>query len=105
MRHVKQGADRREVLTCLFRGLASASRARRNAERAQQLRRRRPRITGLTEHRVQPLGGKMVKHEVDDAPRVERLWRGVIHAPQPTSPCAIPRSHLETVPGNMGFTL
>src|SRR6202522_1489661 len=105
MRHVKQRADRREVVTRLFRGLAAAFPGRGNAERAQQIRRRRPWITRLTEHRVQPLGGKMVKHEVDDAPRVERLWRGVIHAPQPTSRCAIPRSHLETVPGNMGFTL
>src|ERR1700722_21036237 len=109
MRHVERGPDRRELLTGLFGALTVALGGRGDAERAQQGGGRRPRITRLAEHRMEPLGGEVVKHEINDAPRVESLWlagrRSGIHAPHPTSPHAIPRSHLETVPGNMRFTL
>ena len=109
MRHVERSSDRREVMACLFGGLTVALSGRHDAERAEQIGRRLPGITRLAEHRVQSLGGEMVEHQINDAPRVKGLWQAGlgsgIHAPQPTSPHAIARSHLETVLGNMGFTL
>ena len=74
MRHVEHGPDPFQVSLGLLGGLTVAFRGRRNAERPQQFGRGRPRVTRLAEDRMQPLGGQVVKHQVDDAPRVEGLW-------------------------------
>src|SRR5260370_18360163 len=112
MRHVEGGADRREVLLYLFGSLAVSFRGRRDAQRQQQFRRGRTRVTGFAEDRMQALARQVIKYKIDDAPGVVGFFAGAgvglaagVHAPEKTSAGADRRSQLETVPGNMGFTL
>jgi hypothetical protein len=47
-----------------------------DAQRPQQVRRWRAGIAGFPEHRMKALLGQVLKHQVDHAPRVERLSAG-----------------------------
>src|SRR6266566_5144899 len=116
MRHLERGADRRQVLLGLLGGLSAPLLSRGDAQRAEEIGRGRARIAGLAEDRVQSLAGQVMKHKVDDGPRIVGLWvarrsaRKVrlvvgVHDAVVTSPWAIRRSQLETVPRNNGFTL
>src|SRR5260370_27965375 len=112
MRHVERGADGREVLLGLLGALPVALGGRLDTQRAEQIGRWCTRVAGLAQDRVQALLSQVVKHQVDDAPRVIGLWiRGMVglavgvHAPSKTSRPSNRRSQLETVPRNNGFTL
>ena len=93
MRHVERGADGREVLLGLLRGLPATLGSRLDAQRPQQVGRGRPRITGLAQDRMQTFGGQVMKHQVDNAPRVIGLGiRGMsaftvdVHSAQQNQP-------------------
>src|SRR5579859_6180787 len=108
----ERGADGREVLLGLFGALPVPLGGRLDAQRAEQIGRGCTRVAGLAKDRVQTLLGQMVKHQVDDAPRVIGLgiWGMIglavgVHAPSKTSGRPNRRSQLETVPRNNGFTL
>ena len=109
MRHIERGPKLGQPLLNLFGSLPVAFGGRSYAHRAQQFRRRHARVTRLAEHRVEAFAGQMVKNEVDDAPGVECLVVGVLivgsHGPEITPARENRRSQLETVTGNMGFTL
>src|ERR1700685_935894 len=108
----ERGADGRELLLGLLGALPVPLGVRLDAQRAEQIGRGCTRVAGLTQDRVQALLGQVVKHQVDDAPRVIGLGiRGMtglavgVHAPSKTSGQPNRRSQLETVPRNNGFTL
>ena|ERR1700676_2061496 len=109
MRHIERSPELGQLLLDLFGSLPVAFGGRRDAERAQQVRRRRARVARLAEHRMKALAGQVVKNEIDDAPGVEGLFgRALVvgcHAPEKTPIEEIRRSQLETGGGNLGFTL
>lgn len=109
MRHIERSPEFGEMLFNLFGSLPVAFGGRSDAERAQQFRRGRARVTRLAEHRMKALAGQVMKNEVDDAPGVKCLFVHALvvgfHAPEKTPTRENRRSQLETVSGNMGFTL
>ena len=109
MRHVERGPELGQTLLHLFGSLPIPFRCGRDAHRAQQFSGGPARIARFAEDRMQSFAGKMVKDEINDAPWVECLFvvaRAVgVHAPEKTSAGPDWRSQLETVPGNLGFTL
>jgi hypothetical protein len=58
---------------------------------------------------MKALASQMMKNEIDDAPGVKGLFVHALvvgcHAPEKTPFGEIRRSQLETVAGNLGFTL
>src|SRR6266566_600645 len=110
MRHLEGGADLGQPLLALLGRLPGSFRGRRDAKRLQQVGRGRSRVTRVAEDRVQSLLGQVVKHQVDDAPGVKGLqWGGglsvSVHEIDTTSAGPTWASQLETVPGNVRFTL
>ncbi len=112
MRHVERGPELSEPLLNLFGSLPIAFGGWRDAKRPQQIGRRPARITRLAEDRMQSRVGQVVKHQVDDAPGVKGLCVGRrvglavgVHKTDTTSAGPSWESQLETVPGNVGFTL
>src|SRR5438445_7523135 len=110
MRHLEGRADLRQPLFAFLGRLPGSFRGRSDAKRPQQVSRGRSRVTRLAEDRVQSLLGQVVKHQVDDAPGVKGLrWRGglsvSVHENDTTSAGPTWASQLETVPGNVWFTL
>src|SRR6516225_5875135 len=103
-RRLERGPDSRQILLGLLGGLPAPLLGRGDAQRAEQVGRGRARISGLTQDGMQAFRGQVVKHQVDDAPRVIGLWiagmSGVtvgVHAPSKTSAKSNRRSQLETV--------
>src|SRR5262249_8561208 len=82
-------------------------RGRRDAERAQQLRRGRARITRLAEDRMQSLAHQVVKDEIDDAPGVEGLGIGgldvAVHEPTQLRPARKGGLNLRQCPATRGL--
>jgi hypothetical protein len=109
MRHVEGSAKLGELLLNFFGSLPVTFGGRCNAERAQQVCRGPARITRFAEDRMEALPRQVVKHEINDAPGVKSLFVHAlvvgIHAPEETPARAKGRSQLETVVGNVGFTL
>src|SRR6266700_4888078 len=110
MRHLEGGADLGQPLLALLGRLPGSFRGRGDAQRPQQVSRGRSRVTRLAEDRVQSLLGQVMKHQVDDAPGVKGLRRGgglwlSVHENDTTSAGSTWASQLETVPGNVRFTL
>src|ERR1022692_235893 len=68
-----RGPDLGKMLLDVPGDVAISLRGRLDAERGEQLCRRDTRIAAAAEDRMQALIGQMVKHEVDDAPRVVSL--------------------------------
>ena len=109
MRHVEGSAELGELLLNFFGSLPVTFGGRRDAERAQQVCRGHARVTRLAEDRMEALARQVVEHEIDDAPGVKSLFVHAlvvgIHAPEKTPVRVKGRSQLETVAGNVGFTL
>ena len=109
MRHVEGSAELGELLLNFFGSLPVTFGGRRDAERAQQVCRGHARVTRLAEDRMEALARQVVEHEIDDAPGVKGLFVHAlvvgIHAPEKTPAPINRRSQLETVTGNLGFTL
>jgi len=109
MRHVEGSAKLGELLLNFFGSLPVTFGGWCNAERAQQVCRGHARITCFAEDRMQALPRQVVKHEINDAPGVKSLFVHAlvvgIHAPEKTPARVKGRSQLETVAGNVGFTL
>jgi len=109
MRHVESSAELRELLLNFFGSLPVTFGGGRDAQRAEQFRRGRARVTCFAEDRVQALAREVVKYEIDDAPGVEGLFvRALVvgsHAAEKTPVSINRRSQLETGAGNLGFTL
>ena len=112
MRHLERGADLGEPLLAFLGRLPGSFRGRRDAERPQQVRRGLSRVTRVAEDRVQSLLGQVVKNQVNDAPGVKGLGLGgrgrlivSVHATDTTSAGPSWESQLETVLGNVRFTL
>ena len=59
-------ANGREVVTHVLHHLAVALGGRLDAQRAQQCCRGSAWIAGAAEHRVQPLVGEVMEHQIDD---------------------------------------
>jgi len=109
MRHVEGSAQLGELLLNFFGSLPVTFGGRGDAERAQQVGRGRARVTRFAEDRVEALARQVMEHEIDDAPGVKSLFVHAlvvgIHAPEKTPVRVKGRSQLETVAGNVGFTL
>jgi hypothetical protein len=109
MRHVEGSAKLGELLLNFFGSLPVTFGGRCNAERAQQVCGGHARITRFAEDRMEALPRQVVKHEINDAPGVKSLFVHAlvvgIHAPEKTPVRVKGRSQLETVAGNVGFTL
>ena len=109
MRHVEGSAELGELLLNFFGSLPVTFGGRCDAERAEQICRGRARVTRFAEDGMEALARQVVKHEIDDAPGVKSLFVHAlvvgIHAPEKTPVRVKGRSQLETVAGNVGFTL
>ena len=109
MRHVEGSAQLGELLLNFFGSLPVTFGGRCDAQRAQQIRGGRARVTRFAEDRVEALARQVMEHEIDDAPGVKSLFVHAlvvgIHAPEKTPVRVKGRSQLETVAGNVGFTL
>jgi hypothetical protein len=109
MRHVEGSAQLRELLLNFFGSLPVTFGGRPDAERTQQICRGRARVTRFAENRMEALARQVVEHDIDDAPGVKSFFVHAlvvgIHAPEETSARVEGRSQLETVAGNVGFTL
>ena len=109
MRHVERGPELGQPILDLLGSLPVPFRGRGYPQREQQFGRWARGITGLAEDRMKSLLGQVRKNQVDDAPGIEGLFGSVlamdVHAPEKTSDAPERRSQLETVPGNLGFTL
>src|SRR3984885_8345238 len=90
MRHIEGGPELGQPVFYFFGSLPVTFGGRRDAERAQQVRRGSARVAGFTEHRMQTLVGEMVEDEINDAPGIEGLFgRRVVlvcHAPRKQLP-------------------
>ena len=77
MRHVEGSAQLGELLLNFFGSLPVTFGGRCDAERAQQIRGGRTRVTRFAEDRMEALARQVVKHEIDNAPGVKSLF---VHA-------------------------
>ena len=109
MRHVEGSAELGELLLNFFGSLPVTFGGRGDAQRTQQGGGRHARVARFAEDRMEALAGQVVKYEINDAPGVKSLFVHAlvvgIHAPEKTPAPINRRSQLETVTGNLGFTL